>query len=67
MRELSVLGAARRHIVGAEDILTPPYESAELARHIPDAELRILPRGGHGFSGQYAPEFNRAVLEFVRR
>jgi 3-oxoadipate enol-lactonase len=54
-------------LVGAEDILTPPAESIEIARLIPGAELRILPRGGHGFSGEYPREFNAAVLEFLRR
>ncbi|MGE5594742.1 MAG: alpha/beta fold hydrolase [Hyphomicrobiales bacterium] len=52
-------------LVGAEDILTPPYESEEIARKIPGAKLRILPRGGHGFIGEYPLEFNRAVLDFL--
>lgn len=64
---LGRISAATLVLVGAEDILTPPSESAELARLIPGAELRILPRGGHGFSGEYPTEFNRAVLEFLRR
>lgn len=54
-------------LVGAEDVLTPPFESAELARIIPGAELRILPRGGHGFSGEYPDDFNRAVRDFLGR
>jgi 3-oxoadipate enol-lactonase len=53
-------------LVGAEDILTPPSESEELARHIPNARMQILPRGGHGFSGEYAPQFNAAALAFLR-
>jgi pimeloyl-ACP methyl ester carboxylesterase len=52
-------------LVGAEDILTPPHENEEIARQIPGAQLRILPRGGHGFSAEYPDEFNRAVLEFL--
>ncbi len=52
-------------LVGGEDILTPPYESVEIARAIPGAQLRILPRGGHGFSGEYPREFNAAVLDFL--
>lgn len=54
-------------LVGAEDILTPPHESVALAARIPGSELRILPRGGHGFTGEYAPQFNRAVVEFLGR
>ena len=53
-------------LVGAEDILTPPEESIVLAKQIPDSNLRILPRGGHGFSGEYPQDFNRAVLEFLQ-
>jgi 3-oxoadipate enol-lactonase len=54
-------------LVGAEDILTPPFESIEIAREIPGAELRIMARGGHGFSGEYPAEFNKTVLEFLSR
>lgn len=54
-------------LVGAEDILTPPFESAELARAIPGAEMRVLPRGGHGFAAEYPAEFNRAVAAFLAR
>ncbi len=54
-------------LVGAEDILTPPAESEVLARDIPNATLRVLQRGGHAFSAEYATEFNAAVLEFLRR
>lgn len=53
-------------LVGSEDILTPPYESEEIARLIPGARLRILPRGGHGFSREYPAQFNRAVLQFLQ-
>lgn len=52
-------------LVGGEDVLTPPYESAELASLIPGAQLRILPRGGHGFTAEYPQLFNRAVLSFL--
>jgi 3-oxoadipate enol-lactonase len=64
---LGAISAPTLVIVGAEDILTPPFESAELARLIPGAELRILPRGGHGFTGEYPAEFNRAVIDFLGR
>lgn len=64
---LGQISAPTLVLVGAEDILTPPYESIELARLIPGAELRILPRGGHGFNGEYPKEFNQAVLDFLRR
>ena len=52
-------------IVGAEDILTPPWESDALVERIPNAMLRTLPRGGHGFTLEYAAEFNAAVIDFL--
>ena len=52
-------------LVGAEDVLTPPHESIEIAGLVPDARLQILPRGGHGFSGEYPEMYNKAVLEFL--
>lgn len=54
-------------IVGAQDdTITPPYFSEELARLIPDAEVKIFPQGGHCFS-QIAPRmFNSAVLPFLK-
>ncbi len=63
---LATIAARTLVLVGAEDILTPPYESVELAKQIPDSHLRILPRGGHGFSGEYPQDFNKAVLEFLQ-
>lgn len=53
-------------LVGSEDVLTPPFESEEIARLIPGAKLRILPRGGHGFSREYPAQFSRAVLQFLQ-
>jgi 3-oxoadipate enol-lactonase len=53
-------------IVGAEDILTPPAESEEIARAIPNARMQVMPRGGHGFFSEYAPQVNRAVLSFLQ-
>ena len=52
-------------LVGADDILTPPWESAALADRIPTATLQTLPHGGHGFSLEYAAEFNAAAIGFL--
>jgi 3-oxoadipate enol-lactonase len=52
-------------LVGAEDILTPPYYSRELAERIPGARLQILERGGHGMSIEYPLETNQALLAFL--
>ena len=52
-------------LVGAEDVLTPVWASRALAAAIPGAELRVLPRGGHGFFMEYAADVNAALLEFL--
>ncbi|PWB59001.1 MAG: pyrimidine utilization protein D [Bradyrhizobiaceae bacterium] len=54
-------------ICAEDDILTPPYFSAELARLIPDAELVLLERGGHCASETNAAAFDAAVLDFIAR
>jgi aminoacrylate hydrolase len=53
-------------VVGAEDdMITPCYFSEELARLIPNAEVKLFPRGGHYFNQVRAREFNNAVLPFL--
>lgn len=53
-------------LVGAEDILTPPYFSREIAERIPGAVLKVLDRGGHGAPIEHAVDVNAALLEFLR-
>jgi 3-oxoadipate enol-lactonase len=52
-------------LVGAEDILTPVEQSAEIARLIPGAKLQVLPRGGHGMALEYTSDTVRAILAFL--
>jgi pimeloyl-ACP methyl ester carboxylesterase len=52
-------------LVGAEDILTPPWAARELASQIPDAELKVLDRGGHCLLWEIPEEFNRTVIGFL--
>jgi len=52
-------------LVGAEDILTPVQQSAEIARLIPGAKLQVLPRGGHGMALEYTSDTARAILAFI--
>jgi pimeloyl-ACP methyl ester carboxylesterase len=52
-------------LVGAEDILTPPAQSAEMAALIPNAKLQILPRGGHGMILEYTPDTVAAITAFL--
>jgi pimeloyl-ACP methyl ester carboxylesterase len=48
-----------------EDLLLPVKVSEELASGIPDAKLVVLEGGGHGFNGEIADKFNKAVLDFL--
>ena len=52
-------------LVGAEDILTPVEQSAEIARLIPGATLQVLPRGGHGMVLEYTSDTVRAIITFL--
>jgi aminoacrylate hydrolase len=48
-----------------DDIVTPAYFSEELARLIPNAEVKFFPHGGHCFTQVMSREFNQAVLPFL--
>ena len=49
-------------VVAADDTLTPPFYSEELAARIPGAKLAVLPIGGH-FAPTLVPEqYNRVVV-----
>jgi len=52
-------------LVGDQDILTPPWGARELADAIPDAELRILEGGAHGFFWEIPEKTNQAIIEFL--
>jgi 3-oxoadipate enol-lactonase len=52
-------------LVGAEDILTPVEQSAEIARLIPGAQLQVLPRGGHGMALEYSSDAVKAIVAFM--
>jgi aminoacrylate hydrolase len=53
-------------IVAADDTITPPFYSDELAERIPGAKLVVLEGGGH-FVPQIMPEpYNAAVGAFLR-
>lgn len=52
-------------LVGAEDVLTPVSQSVEIAGLIPEAELKVLPRGGHGLMSEYTAEAVQAIRAFL--
>lgn len=45
--------------------MVPSSNSADLARRLPDARLRLYPDAGHGGIFQYHDEFVAEVLEFL--
>jgi len=53
-------------VVAADDALTPPFYSEELASRIPGAKLAVLPTGGHFGPTLQPEEYNAAVGGFLR-
>ena len=53
-------------VVGEEDEITPPEESARLAREIPGARLEVIPEAGHLASLERPEIFNQVLLGFLR-
>lgn len=53
-------------IVAADDALTPPFYSEELASGIPGAKLFVLSTGGHFAPNLRPQEYNAAVGGFLR-
>jgi pimeloyl-ACP methyl ester carboxylesterase len=53
-------------ITGAEDLLIAPENSKILAEKIPEAQLCIIPGGGHQFLVEQAHAANEAILKFLK-
>jgi len=53
-------------VCGSKDTLTTPADAAEVASLIPCARLATLKGAGHGLMLEAAPDFNEAVLSFLR-
>lgn len=54
-------------MVGADDPMTPPGGAVIISRHIPNAELHILPGYGHNLAHQAPAEVVRLINDFVDR
>ena len=52
-------------LVGAEDVLTPVHQSVEIASLIPNAQLTVLPRGGHAMVIEYLDDTVRTIRNFL--
>lgn len=63
--QLGGIGAPTLVVVAADDMVTPPHYSAELAKGIPGARLVTLPRGGHFAPVLEAASYNEAVGGFL--
>ncbi len=50
---------------GDQDLMVPSSNSADLARRLPDARLKLYPDAGHGGIFQYHEEFVAEVVEFL--
>jgi len=53
-------------IAGAEDLLTPPRFSEEMAAAMPGARFTVMPEVGHGMFWETVDQFNDHVLSFIR-
>jgi 3-oxoadipate enol-lactonase len=65
LEELATVATPTLVLVGAEDILTPPSQSIEIAEKLQNATLQILPRGSHVMFVEYTQRTARAVKNFL--
>jgi 3-oxoadipate enol-lactonase len=54
-------------LVGADDIAMPPAMAETLVRHLPDAELVVIPDAGHLSNLEQPEAFNAALERFYDR
>jgi pimeloyl-ACP methyl ester carboxylesterase len=54
-------------LVGDNDLLTPSEHSDEIVRHVPGADLVIIPDSGHMVMLEKYPEVNQHLRELVAR
>ncbi len=53
-------------LVGAQDVIFPPYKSEALAKKIPNSQLEIIESCGHNLMQEQSKEFNRRIRSFVK-
>ena len=53
-------------MTGDDDPLVPPGNSRILGEMIPQARLELFPAGRHCFFMEFAPLFNRQVIDFLK-
>ena len=50
---------------GDNDTMIPTVNAWLMARHLPDARVRVYPDSGHGFLFQWPVEFAEMVTSFL--
>jgi len=65
--QLSRITAPCLILVGKEDLLTPPEYSEILHKGIPQSELVVLERGGHGLFLEQTELVNQVILDFLAK
>ena len=64
---VAAIGVPTLIIVGAEDRITPPELSQELAAMIPEAQLELIDGAGHLANIEKPNDFNRAIAAFLAK
>jgi pimeloyl-ACP methyl ester carboxylesterase len=64
-RDLGAVRCPTLVLVGSEDVATPPERSARIARAVPGATLREIPRAGHLSALEEPDAVARAITEFL--
>lgn len=62
---LSDINSPTLVIAGADDILVPSQNAHYLAGTVPDAQLVLYEKGGHGLMFQYPDAFSEKVTDFL--
>jgi len=65
--DLSAVRVPTSIVVGSADALTPPALAEDMARAIPGSTLHVLEGAGHFTNVERAAEFDRVLLDLVRR
>jgi len=51
---------------GSDDLMVPTANAPLLAERIPEAQLRLIEGGRHGFFDEFREQVNPAVLSFLQ-
>lgn len=65
--QLSGMSLPTLLLCARDDFITPPYQTEDLAKLIPNSEIAFLESGGHVCSQLCADEFNSIVMDFLLR